>query len=163
MAKGIIKIEGLDETYKWMQDLPKEAIKITRKASQSAAKKIAKGIRAQTPTRFKRLVRYKVDKNIQGVVTTQVGLFNIVKTEGEVDDWFKAYWKNHGTLTHRDPNHKFKRSVKSNSKGRRNNVGQRAERFFNEDPQAYKDAFMDEFENYMTKHQDDFYKKNSDK
>jgi hypothetical protein len=47
-----------------------------------------------------------------------LGLFNGHQRQGHqnkagnVDDWFKAYWLNYGTLSKRDPEHQFRTPVK---------------------------------------------------
>lgn len=156
-----VQIEGLDECYSWMERSPKNALKLTKKASQAGAKAMIKLIKADTPSQYRKLIRYKVDKNRSGEIETFAGLFNNAprNTSGkEIPEWFKAYWDNYGTLTHRSSAHQFKFAVKKTAK-RKNNVGQDSQGWFDEHNGQLTERFMSAFEDYLVKHENDFYEK----
>lgn len=163
MAKSI-KIDGLDDVMRWMDDCPENCVKASRTALREAAKKTTKAIRPGVPKRWRRLVKYKVSRMQNGSLVAGMGLFNGHQRQGrhtDVDDWFKAYWANYGTLTHRDPNHKFQQPVKNGStsaaKRRRNNVGQKAQNFFESATRGYEERFVRAFEEELAKQEDTFY------
>ena len=89
-----------------------------------------------------------------------VGAFNRVKSgTDEPDDWFKAYWKNYGTLTHRDPGHKFDYPIKPDNwaaaKRRRNRVGQKHENFYDGAVNGpAQNAFLRAFQDYIKQQED---------
>ena len=122
-------ITGLDDCLKCFDQAPKNLLKVVKKALKEGGKRAAKELRKAMPRRFKRLVSNKVVKGVaSGDYSALIGAFNRVKSgTNEPDDWFKAYWKNYGTLTKRDPNHKFDYPVKRLNRKRRNEVGQAAE------------------------------------
>ena len=157
----VVHIEGLDDCLRCLDQAPANAVKMTQTALREASKKAARSIRQKTPQRFRRLVKYKVFK---GQVTQNtnalVGLFNkkqVKNGSGQVADWFKAYWKNYGTLTHRDREHTFDTPVKRHVARRRNNVGQPAEKFFETAIAGWEGPFMEAFEQSMVEQQEKLY------
>jgi len=157
----LIHIEGLDDCLRCMDAAPSNALKMTQTALREASKKSARTIRQKTPPRFRRLVKYKVFK---GQVTNSqnalVGLFNKKQTtngSSTVADWFKAYWKNYGTLTRRDQQHVFDTQVKRRVARRRNNVGQPHENFFEAAIAGWEGPFMEAFEQSMAEQQEKLY------
>ena len=157
----LIHIEGLDDCLRCMDAAPANALKMTQTALREASKKSARQIRQKTPQRFRRLVKYKVFK---GQVTNNqnalVGLFNKKQTKNgsdDVSDWFKAYWKNYGTITKRDQSHHFDSPVKRGTRSRRNNVGQSHENFFEAAIAGWEGPFMEAFEQSMAEQQDKLY------
>ena len=157
----LIHIEGIDDCLRCMDAAPANAVKMTQTALREASKKTARKIRQKTPQRFRRLVKYKVFKGqITMNTNALVGLFNKKQTNNgsdQVADWFKAYWKNYGTLTRRDPQHVFDRAVKRRVPRRRNNVGQPYENFFEGAIAGWEGPFMEAFEQSMTDQQDKLY------
>ena len=119
-------ITGLDDALKCFDRAPSNLLKVVKQALRDGGKQAAKEIRKAMPRRFKRLVACKVVKgSVSGDWSALVGAFNKAKSgTNEPDDWFKAYWKNYGTLTHRDKSHKFDYPVKHLNRKRRNEVGQ---------------------------------------
>lgn len=157
----VIRIEGLDDCIRCLDKAPENALKMTQTALREASKKTARTIRQRVPQRFRRLVKYKV---FRGQVTHNtnalVGLFNKKQTKngsGQVEDWFKGYWKNYGTLTRRDPRHDFDSPVKRHTARRRNDVGQPAENFFEAATSGWEGPFMEAFEQSMTEQQEKLY------
>ena len=152
MARTSITIEGLDDCVKCLDRAPENLLKMSRKAMREAAKPVARVIRQQTPKRYRKLVRYKVVKMYSGNTNVLIGLFNGHQREGHqntktpVDDWFKAYWANYGTLTHRDSSHQFEYPVKKKTRYRRNDVGQPAQLFFEAAISSYEDTFIEAFQ-----------------
>lgn len=142
-------ITGLDDCLKCFDKAPGNLLKIVRQALKDGGKQAAKELRKAMPRRFKRLVSNKVVKGaVSGDYSALIGAFNKVKSgTDEPDDWFKAYWKNYGTLANRDKSHKFDYPIKKLNHKRRNEVGQPHENFYDGaiDPasQAFIRAFRD--------------------
>lgn len=155
-----IHIEGLDDCLRCMDAAPGNVLEMVQGAFRDASKKTARQIRMKTPAKFRRLVRYKVFQGqISGNTNVLIGLFNVKKRKDsgdEVFDWFKAYWKNYGTLQNRDPNHDFVYPVKRNVK-RRNNVGQMPERFFEAAIAGWEQPFFDNFQEALKQREDQLY------
>jgi len=136
--KGVyIEINGLDKFIQTIDKAPGNLLKISKEAMKAGGKVVARTIRSRAPSRFKRLVGYKVSEGqLSHDNYVLIGFFNKdrKKHQNDIPDWFKAYWKNYGTLTRRYPGHKFVTMVKprstSSGRARRNNVGQNPELFF---------------------------------
>lgn len=156
----VTHIEGLDDCLRFCDKLPENALKVTATALRDASKVTARQIRQKTPQRFRRLVKYKVFKGqITGNTNALIGLFNKRQKKNaskEIPDWFKAYWKNYGTLTRRDPSHKFDEPIKKHVK-RRNNVGQPAENFFEGAIAGWEGPFMEAFNQSMKEQENKLY------
>ena len=129
--------------------LPGNALKETEKAMMEAARPVAKKIRSGMPKEFRRLIKAKLvkgERRITGNAAVIVGAFKGKKlSDKDVPQWFKAYWQNYGTLTHRDPGHEFVYPVKKGSRKRRNNVGQPHMNFFDEAVQGWEQMMYDGF------------------
>ena len=160
MAK-VFKIEGLDDCIKCMDEAPQNVMKMTKTAMKEAGRATARVIRSKTPGRFRPLVGYKVTKGqISGNTYALVGYFNKGKkktSDSDIPDWFKAYWKNYGTLARRDASHHFATGVKPRTRYRRNNVGQPAENFFEGAIQGWDQKFLETFRASMEKQEDKLY------
>lgn len=156
MAAARAYITGLDDALKCFDRAPDNLLKVVRQAMKDGGKQAAKEIRKVMPRRFKRLVSNKVVKGaLSGDYQALVGAFNRVKSgTDEPDDWFKAYWKNYGTLTHRDQGHKFDYPIKKLGRKRRNEVGQKAEKFYDRAVQPAEDAFLRAFEDSVKRQED---------
>lgn len=162
MPNGIT-ITGLDDCLKAFDKAPENLLKISRTAMRAGAKPVVQQVRQQTPKRFRRLVKSKLVRMRSGDSNILIGLFNNhasggyqPKTGKRIDDWFKAYWANYGTITRRDPAHQFESPVKRptykyNARGqkvreRRNNVGQSAQNFFDKAVSGFENRFIDAFQ-----------------
>jgi hypothetical protein len=160
MAK-VFKIEGLDDCIRCMDQAPQNVLKMTKAAMKEAGRATARVIRSRTPGRFRRLVGSKVTKGqVSGATYALVGYFSKGQkksSDHEVSDWFKAYWKNYGTLARRDASHHFAYSVKPKVRGRRNNVGQPAELFFEQAIEGWDSRFLNTFRNSMKNQEDKLY------
>lgn len=143
-----IRIDGLQDCIRWADNLPANALKLSQKGMREASKVTARQIRQKSPKRWKTLVKYKVFKGtVTGDTNALIGYYNRTPGRGrEVSDWFKAYWANYGTLTKRDPSHHFDTAIKGSVRGRRNNVGQDAEKFFEAASEGWEDTFMTAFD-----------------
>jgi hypothetical protein len=149
-------ITGLDDALKCFDRAPSNLLKVVKQALRDGGKQAAKEIRKAMPRRFKRLVSCKVVKgSVSGDWSALVGAFNKAKSgTDEPDDWYKAYWKNYGTLTKRDKDHKFDYPIKKLSRKRRNEVGQDAEKFYDKSIDPAQNAFIRAFQDSIKKQED---------
>ena len=94
-----------------MRRYPDKMLNLTKKSMRSAASESAKIIRRAGNPRFSSLVGYKVASGkLSGDLSAAVGYFRSrQKEKSDVDDWFKAYWSEYGTLENRYAGHKFQR------------------------------------------------------
>ena len=94
-----------------MRRYPDKMLKLTKKSMRSAASESAKIIRRAGNQRFASLVGYKVASGkLSGDLSAAVGYFRSRQREkSDVDDWFKAYWSEYGTLENRYAGHRFQR------------------------------------------------------
>ena len=94
-----------------MRRYPEKMLKLTMKSMRSAASESAKIIRRAGNPRFASLVGYKVASGkLSGDLSAAVGYFRSrQKEKSDVDDWFKAYWSEYGTLENRYAGHRFQR------------------------------------------------------
>lgn len=94
-----------------MRRYPDKMLKLTKKGMRSAASESAKIIRRAGNPRFASLVGYKVASGkLSGDLSAAVGYFRSrQKEKSDVDDWFKAYWSEYGTLENRYAGHRFQR------------------------------------------------------
>lgn len=162
------RIEGLDSVLRALEGSKENVRKMCRRALRDACKPVLRDMRKAVPSRWRRLIKSKVaEGKLSGGDYAMMGMFNNHAQNGHqpkggaVDDWFKAYWSNYGTLRHRDPNHDFATPVRhaatAAAKGRRNNEGQEAQGFFNDDVSAYIDRFMEAFEESMKKQENSIF------
>ena len=149
-------ITGLDDALKCFDKAPENLLKVVRQAMKDGGRQAAKVIRQAMPRRFKRLVSSKVVKGaVSGDYSALIGAFNRAKSgNNEPDDWFKAYWKNYGTLTRRDKGHAFDYPVKHLNHKRRNEVGQHAEKFYDGAVGPAQDAFVRTFQDSVKNQED---------
>lgn len=165
-----VGIEGMDDVIRFLDNVPSNLEAVAKKAMRKANAATAKRIRGATPQRFAKLVTGKVVRaRSTRDLTATVGLFNkhIVQghqnPKGSIDDWFKAYWKNYGTLEGRDPSHQFDTPVKpartAAAQRRRNRTGQRAENYFENGISGWEDVWISTFSAELEKQQDELYKR----
>lgn len=157
MAEGIT-ISGLDDCLRFCDNAPKEMFNLCKEAMKEGGRVSSKYLRGRVDRRWRKLVKAKTTTK-SGKLNTGIGLW----AKNNKFDWFKAYWKNYGTLTKRDPGHSFQSPVRSANqavaKRRRNNVGQPHENFFEGAIKGYDEKFVEAFENYIDKHIDECYGK----
>ena len=94
-----------------MRRYPEKMLKLSEKSMRRAASESAKIIRRAGNPRFASLVGYKVASGkLSGDLSAAVGYFRSrQKEKSDVDDWFKAYWSEYGTLENRYAGHRFQR------------------------------------------------------
>ena len=94
-----------------MRRYPEKMLNLTKKSMRSAASESAKIIRRAGNPKFASLVGYKVASGkLSGDLSAAVGYFRSrQKEKSDVDDWFKAYWSEYGTLENRYAGHRFQR------------------------------------------------------
>ena len=174
---NLYHIEGLDECIRSMDKAPEYMVKVAKAAMKAGGKKGARILRQRTPARWRRLVAFKLSR---GVITQDtylmIGYFNKDRKKAKHDyipDWFKAYWKDYGTLARRDPNHEFSYPVKEKvttynddgsekyrsfaQKYRRNDKGQFPEHIFEEAIESWEEGVYDAFCEYMKEHEDELW------
>ena len=147
-----------------LEKFPSRVLKATQESMKTAGRKAAGALRKTAPARFRSLIKSKVAKGqLSRNMFATFGYFKGKVKGKEIPDWFKAYWKNYGTLTHRDPSHQFREPVKHGgttaAKNRRNNVGQEHENFYDASLPAAVDTFKKTFEKQMDKKSKDLLKK----
>lgn len=85
-----------------------------------------------------------------------MGFFNKdrKKQPKQIPTWFKAYWKNYGTLTKRYAGHQFRTPVKGHNRRRRNNVGQKAELWYEGTIEGWQEVYLDAFTKKLKENED---------
>ena len=156
MAQYSAYITGLDDALKCFDQAPKNLRNVVKTAMRAGARQAKKEIRNAMPRRFKRLASYKVVKGrVSGDWNALVGAFNKVKGVGkERDDWYKAYWKNYGTLANRDESHQFDEPIKVLGRKRRNEKGQSHENFYDKAIEPAKSAYLRAFQDSVKAQED---------
>lgn len=165
MIEGIT-VTGLDDCLKFFDNLPKNMVKVTRKALREGGNAVARQIRRRVPKRWSRLVRAKVTS--RGRLYATVGMFNGHQAQGnqpkgdaKVDDWFKMYWLNYGTLEGRDPTHQFDNPIKPSwyaaAKRRRGQSGVRHRNFFEESIKGWRETFIAKFNESLARQERELY------
>ena len=156
MAQYSAYITGLDDALKCFDQAPKNLRNVVKTAMRAGARQAKKEIRNVMPRRFKRLVSYRVKKGrVSKDLNAEVGVFNKVKGVGkERDDWYKAYWKNYGTLARRDSSHQFNEPIKKLGRKRRNEVGQLHENFYDKAIEPAKSAYLRAFQDSVKRQED---------
>ena len=158
-----LDVQGIQECYRKLDDMPEAALKLIKKSMQEAAKPVARNIRnyIEIP-HWRRLVKSKVAIGRKAWEGTQaaVGMFNNGQAssvmEADRPDWHKAYWANYGTLSRRDPQHVFKTAVQARK--RHQSVGQPQQNFFERGEEGQEQIFVKHFEDYFSSHQDELVK-----
>ena len=104
---------------KLLEEFPIKADKVVKDAMREASKAVAQNIRPKMPNKtFRKAVKYKISEGT-GYTFANVGILRGGKKWFE---WSKAYWKNFGTLSNRDPQHKFARPRKTRTSGWRGGI-----------------------------------------
>ena len=159
-----VDIQGIQECYRKLDDMPEAALRLVKKSMLEASKPVTRSIRnAVDIPHWRKLVKSKVAVGRSAWEGTQasIGMFNngkVTNSTKKADraDWFKAYWANYGTLSRRDPNHQFRNPVKA--KKRHQSVGQHQQNFFERGSEGQEQVFLKKFEDYFTEHQNDLVK-----
>jgi len=156
-----IRIEGLDDCLQKLDKCPINAMKMTEEAMKEAARPVVKKIRAGMPKEFRRLIKSKLvkgERRLGGNPAIIMGAFKGKVPDNEVSDWSKMYWKNYGTLKHRDPSHEFVFPIKKATRNRRNNEGQSHENFFDAAIQGWEQMAYEGFLAAIKRRQDELFK-----
>lgn len=163
-----VKIEGIPDALRWTKMAPENMRKLTYRAMLHSGSREARHLKSQIDSRWHGLVKFVVtEKGISGnYFNCGIGFFNNHQKKNpfklsEVEDWYKAYWKNYGTLTRRDPSHHFKHPIKPDSttaaKNRRNSKGQPYERFFDDAIKGYEHRYFNNFQDILARDVNDLY------
>ena len=156
-----VTVEGLEDCLSFIEQSPSLCLKAVMAATKGASRDAARTLTQDVPRRWRKIISYMVKKDRSGKIQAYVGGFNSHGKKGrqhgnqQVEDWFKAYWSNYGTLSRRDSSHQFKYPVRPDSyaaaKSRRNRVGQPAQGFFENAMPRSQQTFMSAFEQYLYK------------
>jgi len=167
-GKGIT-ISGLEDCTRMFDQAPENLLKVSKTAARAAGRETAKYIKKGVPARWKKLTKAKVTTTPNGSLNVGIGLFNGHQQSGhqnkksKIDDWFKAYWANYGTLQHRDPAHMFQTPVKHNktaaSRRRRNKGGQMHQNFFEGAIAGFEKTFLSAFERSLKEQENKLYER----
>ena len=142
-----------------MRRYPEKMLKLTKKSMRSAAAESAKIIRRAGNPRFASLVGYKVASGkLSGDLSAAVGYFRSrQKEKSDVDDWFKAYWSEYGTLENRYAGHRFQRRRAARSRHFRGGIMPRL--LYEGCKSDAVDAYQKRLEKEMVKNFDKEFKK----
>lgn len=160
-----IKIEGLNELLRGIDRSPENLLKASQTAAKKAASETSKAIKRETPERWRKLTKSKVKKSRTGQIVATMGYYGKrgdPRNRAAVDDWFKLYWKNYGTLRLRDQSHHFDNKVRREgtaaARRRRNNTGQRPEHIFENAVRGWEKRYYQEFDKALDKMGADIWK-----
>lgn len=101
------RIEGVEDAIRVLEEYPNKINSAVKRAMRNSIKPLLIEIKNSTHKRHRRLVKSKFLKAKEP--TMMFGLFGekALPNGRAIPDWFKAYWKNYGTLARRDSGHKF--------------------------------------------------------
>lgn len=142
---------------KLLEEFPIKADKVVKDAMREASKAVAQNIRPKMPNKtFRKAVRYKIAVG-EKYTFANVGILR-PKKEGNYgmrngkkipSPWMRAYWKNFGTLSNRDPAHKFAYARKPKYANR--NGGIKPAHFFEPTLSGTQELWMEKFTETMEK------------
>lgn len=124
MAVMEFEINGgkvLEDVFEKLPAKYSDAIVIS--TMRKAARPLVKAIRSNAPKAgggMARRVKTKATKRKKGCPSVKVGW--AVKNDGDIEDYFKAYWLSYGTLANRASNHTFKFARKGKTMGRKGGI-----------------------------------------
>lgn len=157
------QIEGLREALAAFDHAPRNMMKVVKTAMRAGANATGKQLKAGVPSRWSDLTKTKVKTDYRGDTYARIGLRSKDRRQdqeqkGKVPDWFKAYYANYGTLENRDPSHRFANPVRRNTSAvarrRRNNRGQKPQRFFERAITGWETTFERAFSASIQKQKD---------
>lgn len=158
--KMSVRIEGLDDCLKAFEEMPANALKMTEDSLREAARPVARSVRSKMPKEFRSLIKARLVramKRTNGCAAILLGAF-VERNAPEISQWRKMYWKNYGTLKHRDPGHEFTSPIKKATPKRRNNEGQGHENFFDRAMEGWDSMMIDNFLAAMKRREDQLLK-----
>ena len=168
---SVTHITGVEDTLRFFDKQPANAKSIVQKAMRAGGKAGAKQLKNSVPGRWKALPRSKVGINARNEIWCRFGMYNNHVAQGHqpkayrgnnakegIEDWFKFYWQNYGTLKHRDRSHDFVYPIK-NKKNRRNEEGQKHTNVYDRAVDNAKKAFAGAFESAVEKNKDELLKR----
>lgn len=134
------KIEGTYEYTQFLLRYPLECNKIILKALRTSGRPLAAAIRRKAPIgKWRKLVKVKAGKSKKSerlyMTAGYSGKKRPAKTKYTDDpnwEWYKAYWKNNGTLRRRDTGHDFIYPIRQRSQRNRNQQGITPRNFYEE-------------------------------
>lgn len=124
-ANGIrisVKTEGVSDLIETLERLPaKVAIRPLRATLRKAAKPLEMEAKNNLPAKVSELKSVITTKNMRSFAGVKTGVYTkravvMLGNEGrkvQYDAYYLLYWLNYGTLSRRDPTHKFQSVVRS--------------------------------------------------
>ena len=104
-----VEFEGLDEALKVLEAYPINAHKIVDKALRKGCTEAVREIRNNLPHKsWSKTTRARLKSYKDGVTFVKFGLFGKTPKGKKLFEFNKAYWYRYGTLSNRDPSHRFK-------------------------------------------------------
>ncbi|WP_303181901.1 hypothetical protein [uncultured Butyricimonas sp.] len=139
-----ISVEGVREVLELLYDYPKEIDKIAKSALRKAVAPLVRDVKRANPIKGVKISVKSLKSFNPGL---KYGYFGEVGGNNrlEVSPWFKAYWKNYGTMSRRYPGHKFLTGVKGRGRGK----GVRPRLFFENAVEGKENEVYDRFEKFL--------------
>lgn len=161
------RIEGMDDLLKVFASQPRSVKKLSDTAMKDAVKAGVREMKRMAPARFKDLVKGKKGYDATRETWASIGYYQTNAFGGHqpkayrggeaktgITDWFKFYWNDYGTLTLRDPSHKFVKPVRGKNERRRNNIGIKHRNYFDRSLPTTTQKFQEAYEASVEKHKD---------
>ena len=139
-----ISVEGVREVLELLYDYPKEIDKIAKSALRKAIAPLVRDVKKANPVKGVKISIKPLRSFNPGL---KYGYFGQVGDSNrlEVSPWFKAYWKNYGTMSRRYSGHKFLTGVRGRGRGK----GVRPRLFFENAVEGKENEVYDRFEKYL--------------
>lgn len=112
-----VKLEGVDDALKTLKEYPNKINSVVKKSLKVAVTHTIQSMKSFAHPKFRKIVKYKLMSGRSPAI--KFGFFGTkgeTPAGGKVPVWFKAYWKNYGTLDSRFPGHAFERKRKQATK-----------------------------------------------
>lgn len=146
-----VEVSGTMEAMKILEEYPNKINTATKKAMRAATKNVLVDMKSGAHKKFKPLVKAKFLKKEKNP-TLMFGFFGTkggTSSDNTIPTWFKAYWKNYGTLTKRHPGHSFEFARKRISKGWRG--GERPVLFYEKATEGKDEIILAKFAEELLK------------
>lgn len=109
-----VNLSGVDEALSTLEQYPNKINSVVKKALKASVNPTIESMKSYAHPKFRKIVKYKLMRGRNPLIK-----FGFFGKKGEfpngknVPTWFKAYWKNYGTLDYRFSGHSFERKRKA--------------------------------------------------